>query len=48
MLNLTLVQKINALCPGITKILAQGLQRYNSPANWATKMFKLLRIQQVF
>ena len=30
----------NPLCPAIAIILAQGLQRYNSPANWARKLFK--------
>ena len=29
-----------SLSPAITKILAQGLQRYNSPADWARKLFK--------
>jgi len=28
------------LSPAIAKILALGLQRYNSPGNWARKLFK--------
>jgi len=28
------------LSPAIAKILAQGLQRYNSPTDWARKVFK--------
>jgi len=31
---------INTLSPAIAKIFAQGLQRYNSPADWARKLFK--------
>jgi len=30
----------NPLSPAIAKILAQGLQPYNSPADWAKKLFK--------
>jgi len=28
------------LIPAIAIIMAQGLQRYNSPADWARKLFK--------
>jgi len=31
---------VNPLSPAIAKILAQDLQRYNSPADWARKLFK--------
>ena len=30
----------NPLSPAIAKILAQGLQRCNSPADWARTLFK--------
>jgi len=30
----------SSISPAIAKILAQGLQRYNLPADWARKLFK--------
>jgi len=30
----------NPLSPRIAKILAQGLQRYDSPSDWVRKLFK--------
>jgi len=31
---------LNPSSPAIAKILAQGFQRYNSPADWGRKLFK--------
>ena len=35
-----LIHCLNPLCPAIANILAQGLQRYNLPGDWARKLFK--------
>jgi len=32
--------QLNPLSPEIAKILAQGLQRYNSPVDWVRKLFQ--------